>query len=411
MAALVKLISELQKRATESEADFAAYVKTLAKKYDANIANKRKSNGIVLAIIKKVITTIPAAELASDDYAYIEPLRQYVQTRNANNNTAAQYMSAINNVFRDQYGKGTPVHLVMQKKLQLDAERRNERVLEAAKTVDKQNNATIDIDAGKLETFVTDLLKNSEAGGSAAKYEKLIVAAICSGARKIELLNSNVSEFKIKNKKDDKYEFGAKGDKTVDIWQVGRAKDRAAMKDAPAADEVVSGEVIHKPVIFITNKQLKQLIDDVRDDFAKSISGKNNAEISNTVNKMLNTHLRKLFKGKEDIINFKGAITFHKLRKVYARVSYEQYSGKDADLTAWITRVLGHSGSGTTAAHYTGTKSKEFKAMNKKIMEYADIMFKHIIDDNGGKLDDEIMQFYGLDEPVRRLLDAYANME
>lgn len=407
MAELVKLIAALQKKATETEKDFFEYVKKGAKKYDVNLSGKRTSGGAVLEIIKHLLKSISAETLAHGDYSYIEPLKKYVQTRITNNNSAAQYMSKINNLFRDQYGKGTTPHLVMQKRLQLDAERRNERVLSAARTVDAQNTAPIDIDTKNLEAFVRDLYeKSTKDVSAAAKYNKLIVAAICSGARKIELLNKDVSEFKIAPKKKE-FEFGS----DVDVWQHGRAKDRAAMKNAASADEVVSKDIIHKPVIFIKNSELKSLINEIRDDFAGSIDAKNNAEITNTVNKQLNLRLRKLFTGKEDIVDFKGAITFHKLRKIYARVSYEQYAGKSADLKEWITRVLGHSGAGTTAAHYTGTKSKEFTSMNNKIMHFAELMFKHITADNGGKLDDELMQYYGLEEPVRRLLDAYANME
>ena len=180
-----------------------------------------------------------------------------------------------------------------------------------------ENSEKIEVNYAKLaDDLLKDLLANIndkdtlELSNNSRKsrelaYQKLIVLAIATGRRQIELLKL----LEISKKKD------------LAIY-----KNLAKKKDSDA-DSVVA------PILIDVNTA-KRYLADVKEEFGT-------AELTNKqVNSKYNGSISKaLFRYLPDNIAERG---FHFLRAMYAEVCYEKFADKKIDKNLYFTEILGH---------------------------------------------------------------------
>tara|TARA_R110002050_G_scaffold91161_1_gene191495 strand:- start:16 stop:1179 length:1164 start_codon:yes stop_codon:yes gene_type:complete len=155
---------------------------------------------------------------------------------------------------------------------------------------------------------------------------KIILAQISLGTRLIEILNKNVSVFKIDP------------NNSTNIIQTGVAK---------STDE----RQISKPTIVISPMDFMNLMVEIR-QITDADSTKNNVYINNKYNARVNDEIRRIF------LKFKipkKLQSSHGLRKIWVNYSYCYHAPQGMSLTSWITDMLGHKDGilSTAANHYS----------------------------------------------------------
>ena len=249
-----------------------------------------------------------------------------------NHGTIRTKATRINNAIRKRFGdvdKKMLVFLRLQDAIDLNAK--------AEEKAQKANEETITLKIKNILEIVNHI-KTSNIWD-----DKVIYAGISTGARLIEILNPNVSQFTEESKNM--------------IKQEGVAKDKSGNVTTPV-----------KPVMFSTAQNIIRIINEIRNEIKDEL-GNSNEKLTEKYNKSLNKRLRVLTK---NILNFpeNRKIHFHDLRRIYINVSYDLY-GKDNTTQSYMDfskKNLGHHSYGSIK-NYSSLKIKYDKEKKEEKKE------------------------------------------
>ena len=302
------------------------------------IVEKKLSPEVIFDKFKTTKTTYRAAildilnknndinKLKVDDFKIlIESLRKLTDTIHQNGsfslNTKAMLYGEIRKMVEPDR------RILLKNVLTLTTSERKLRADTQATNVKNNNKTQTNITEQTIKKMVKYLIAIEDK----TLAQKIILAQLSIGTRLIEILNKNVSKFRI--------------DTNNNILQSGVAKS-------------TSVEKISKPTIFITPTIFIKLIKEIRKKIGVE-SSKGNVYLTNRYNEMVNNEIRRIF------LKFgipKKLSSSHGLRKIYVNYAYKKFAPQGMSLTCWISEKLGHSEKFlSTAAHHYSTVNIETK--------------------------------------------------
>jgi len=322
---------------------------------------KRSARACLIALIEAYVTL----QNYKDVVTLAEVIMRALTSENVN--MKSQYLSKLNNVFRDKFGKLSEPHLFAKGVLKLQNEEKAFKT-----TQDQDKRLQKNLNPHEILDVTIYRIINAGLETKASWKDKFISIALACGSRLIEIACDAVSRFS-----ESKESPGQ-------LNQKGIAKDQDAATQGQRS--------VDKPVIGMTVERLLLLIQEGRDllkayalqpnilrvlnlkngDF---ISGQDKQDVTHTIDHALNVRVRQLFGEK---------CHFHSLRAVYGNFSFQLYGNVHCgiSLNAWLSRVLGHKpGSLSTALSYTTV------IVSKKLNDVK-VDFKDAICEFQGKLND-----------------------
>ena len=255
-----------------------------------------------------------------------------------NVNIRSQYLSKLNNLFRDKFGLGSLEHQYAKSDFVLD---KDEKLLKTKQAQGKR----LEKNLNPVEILDTTVYRLINAGllPDATWQDKFIAIALSCGARLVEIASKSVSTFA------ESKEFPGQ------LNQFGIAKDREEGKEGKGDYK----RSIDKPVLGINVRQLVDLIHAAREELKAAyaneprivalldkdkLSGQERQQVTQRIDHTLNERVRELLG---------DSFTFHTLRAIYGNMSFQVF-GSGISINAWLSRVLGHKpGSVSTARSYT----------------------------------------------------------
>ena len=178
--------------------------------------------------------------------------------------------------------------------------------------VKRDNVQQTNIEDKTIETMIRNLMAIERK----SLTQKIILAQVSLGTRLIEILNKNVSKFKIDP------------DNTNNIIQSGVAKAKGD-----------GTRTVDKPTILITPSEFMQLIKEIRQVTDADSTKKTNIEITNKYNARVNTEIKKIFLKNKIPDKLKSS---HSLRKIWVNYSFKHNAPRGTSLVSWISSKLGH---------------------------------------------------------------------
>ena len=292
---------------------------------------KRSARECLLNLIEAYVTKQNYKEVAT----LVKPVMLALTSNNVN--IRSQYLSKLNNLYRDKFGLGSLEHQYAKSIFVLEVDEKILKTKQAQGKRLEKNLNPVDI----LDTTVYRLI-NAGLLPEADWRDKFIAIALACGARLIEIASKAVSTF------SESKEFPGQ------LNQLGIAKDREEAKEGKD-----TRRSIDKPVLGITVQQLVGLTDAAREELKatyaneqrfvdlldkKKLTGQERQQVTQRIDPTLNERVRELLG---------DSFTFHRLRAVYGNMSFQVF-GAGISINAWLSRVLGHKpGSVSTATSYT----------------------------------------------------------
>jgi len=196
----------------------------------------------------------------------------------------------------------------------------------AGVAVKEKNEDIYEITEADVKKYVDELSKYN--GDRDELQKKILLCQLTVGARLIEILNPEVSSFKL--------------DKN-NIIQTGTAKSKIGEYDKKQS--------IVKLNVFIKPKPFIKLINEIRTETASRITGKTNKQITDSFSSNLNKTIKKILKKLNIPYNRQIAST-HGSRRLYVAWAYYK-SDKKISLPHLIKTLLGHSNYSSVANYDT----------------------------------------------------------
>ena len=199
---------------------------------------KRSARECLLNLIEAYVTRQNYKDVAN----LVKPVMLALTSINVN--TRSQYLSKLNNLYRDKFGLGSPEHQYAKGLFVLDRDEKLLKTQQAHGKRLKKNLNSVDI----LDTTIYRLI-NAGLQPESDWRDKFFVIALACGARLVEIASKAVSTFA------ESKEFPGQ------LNQLGIAKEREEGKEGKE-----TRRSIDKPVIGIPVRQLVDLIHAAREE-------------------------------------------------------------------------------------------------------------------------------------------------
>lgn len=240
----------------------------------------------------------------------------------------------VRNPLKDRFGESSEEYKMAKSLVKITYAEKT-ALLKAQKDKVYENYANrIDFTADEVIAVVKEHVNSEDP------LKRAVVLLIASGCRPIELFER--ARFKANEEMGPSW-----------IWQDYLAKKKG--KDGATSNDGGDGELLTKPIIYLTAEDFITRVKSMRSDLRKRYpkftqeSGQLSTSISTRANKLA-----------KEMFQHKGGLTLYTARKLYVNISYELFRkttdifGKNPGYGAWANKVLGHSeNSLNTALNYS----------------------------------------------------------
>lgn len=347
MTATIAEVTKFFKKADPS--DRKAFISS-SSSFKTIIGSSRSPQGIVERLWEWLVPKI-----SYDDLMKLLPfIDRLTRVFKPNDNSRNRAYSNLRRPVRALYGKNSEKYrkVLYSPVFGNTKEERKRNDARQASQRDKANRKRIVIDGQAIDLIISKLWANHPT-----IQDKIILAQLLVGPRKIELLNSAVSKFTVDGKRN--------------IRQTGTAKEKEGKQ-----------RVIIKPVLSkeISPVQVVDLIDQIRHHVDNNKSVKNirkDPRKSRRQNEFISSiydYGTKLSLAIKDIVPQTKTVRSksHILRKIYGGLSYARFA-TGASYNIWLQDVLGHDSAGASL-HYTNVNIKPRKVADPKIAELEKVI-------------------------------------
>jgi hypothetical protein len=288
---------------------------------------RQTSAALLLEVWKDVVESTKGSNLRTFMQIF-NILQKLLQAFYSNEGTLAASVTAWRKPIRDKYQDHSDIYKQSMYVLGISRER------SLARREDYQNRvrASVKTRGQRIKYKLDQILSVIDTCNSSTnELDYIIAVLLCTGSRLIECIK--VSEYSLVN-----------GEPGM-IKLLGVAKDRTAAKarrdEIKEDDDVIMQKSVVKPVIRLTPQRIIWMVGAIR--LKWDFSALSNSQATAKVDGAVNRRLKDYFGDTDASIPTTKATTSHKLRFIYANLSYKLY-GEPQQIPEgeWVRSVLAH---------------------------------------------------------------------